>query len=133
MYFCCKNAKINYYKQLSEKILQEKSNSKNWSKMMKSLLGSHKDKEISHLRVGNDIITDHFGIANTFNKYFNEQSNLDDSAASLPNFDTIPNSRLTTLQLTETEVEDILKTLDISKAIGPDLVSPKLLKEASSI
>ena len=128
-----KNAKINYYKQLSEKILQEKSNSKNWSKIMKSLLDSHKDKEISHLLVGNDIITDHFGIANTFNKYFNEQSNLDDSAASLPNFDTIPNSRLSDLQLTETEVEDILKTLDTSKAIGPDLVSPKLLKEASSI
>jgi hypothetical protein len=30
-------------------------------------------------------------------------------------------------------VEDILKILDTSKAIGPDLLNPRLLKEAASI
>jgi hypothetical protein len=35
--------------------------------------------------------------------------------------------------ITENEVEDILKFLDISKASGPDAVSPRLLKEATQI
>jgi hypothetical protein len=32
-----------------------------------------------------------------------------------------------------TDVDDILKTLDTSKATGPDMLNPRLLKEASSI
>ena len=35
--------------------------------------------------------------------------------------------------ITETDVDDILKTLDTSKATGPDMFNPRLLKEASSI
>jgi hypothetical protein len=35
--------------------------------------------------------------------------------------------------ITENEVEDILTFLDISKASGPDALSPRLLKEASQI
>jgi hypothetical protein len=37
------------------------------------------------------------------------------------------------ITVTENEVEDILKILDTSKAIGPDLLNPRLLKEAASI
>jgi hypothetical protein len=35
--------------------------------------------------------------------------------------------------ITETDVDDILKTLDTSKATGPDMLNPRLLKEVSSI
>ena len=35
--------------------------------------------------------------------------------------------------ITETDVDDILKTVDTSKATGPDMLNPRLLKEASSI
>ena len=35
--------------------------------------------------------------------------------------------------ITETDVDDILKTLDTSKATGPDMLNPIPLKEASSI
>ncbi|VDI66946.1 Hypothetical predicted protein [Mytilus galloprovincialis] len=37
-------------------------------------------------------------------------------------------SELTTIEITEKDVEDILLNLDTSKAIGPDCVSPRLLK-----
>jgi hypothetical protein len=37
------------------------------------------------------------------------------------------------ITITENEVEDILKILDTSKAIGPDLLNPRLLKEAASM
>jgi hypothetical protein len=33
----------------------------------------------------------------------------------------------------ETEVEDILKILDTSKATGPDCINPRLLREAAPI
>jgi hypothetical protein len=33
--------------------------------------------------------------------------------------------------ITETDVDDILKTLDTSKATGPDMLNPRLLKEVS--
>jgi hypothetical protein len=36
------------------------------------------------------------------------------------------------ITVTENEVEDILKILDTSKAIGPDLLNLRLLKEAAS-
>jgi hypothetical protein len=35
--------------------------------------------------------------------------------------------------LNEEEVEDVLKIINPSKASGPDLINPRLLKEASSI
>ena len=35
--------------------------------------------------------------------------------------------------ITEIDVDDILKTLDTSKATGPDMLNLRLLKEASSI
>jgi hypothetical protein len=37
------------------------------------------------------------------------------------------------ITVTENEVEDILKILDASEAIGPDLLNPRLLKEAAPI
>jgi hypothetical protein len=37
------------------------------------------------------------------------------------------------LEWLENEVEDILNFLDISKASGPDAVSPRLLKETTQI
>ncbi|CAC5394081.1 unnamed protein product [Mytilus coruscus] len=37
------------------------------------------------------------------------------------------------IELNETEVEDILSIINPSKASGPDLINPKLLKEASAI
>ena len=45
----------------------------------------------------------------------------------------LPINGLEQITVTENEVEDILKILDTSKAIGPDLLNPRLLKEAASI
>ena len=63
--------------------------------------------------------------------FFAMQTELDDSNAVLPNF-IEPEHRLTDITIDEGEVEDALKILNSSKASGPDLINPRLLKEGTS-
>ena len=70
--------------------------------------------------------------ANAFNAAFSSISNLDTSNASLPEFIYKRNSRLSTIEFNENDVLDQLKSLDVSKATGPDGVSAKMLKETAT-
>lgn len=129
------NAKDDYYKNISDKILSESCNSKNYWTLVKSLmnLDSFDGHAIPPIQVGDDIISDLKQKAGVFNDYFCSQSDLNDSDKPLPN---IPNRRtigLSNIVITEKEVEDILKILDTTKATGPDLLNPRLLKEACNI
>ncbi len=71
--------------------------------------------------------------AELFNDYFCKQADLNDSETSVPDITDILINGLEQITITENEVEDILKILDTSKAIGPDLLNPRLLKEAASM
>ena len=71
--------------------------------------------------------------AELFNDYFCKQADLNDSENSVPGITDILINGLEQITITENEVEDILKILDTSKAIGPDLLNSRLLKEAASI
>ena len=68
-----------------------------------------------------------------FNDYFCKQADLNDSETSVPDITDILINGLEQITITENEVDDILKILDTSKAIGPDLLNPTLLKEAASM
>ena len=129
------NAKNDYYKSISDKILSESCNSKSYWTLVNSLMNSDSpdNHSIPPIQVGEDLISDMKQKAEVFNNYFCCQSDLNDSGKPLPN---IPNRRTTGLShitITENEVEDILKIQDTSKATGPDLLNPRLLKEAYSI
>ena len=69
--------------------------------------------------------------ANAFNNFFAMQTELDDSNAVLPNLKE-PEYRLADITIDESEVDDALKILNSSKASGPDLINPRLLKEGAS-
>ena len=71
--------------------------------------------------------------AELFNDYFCKQADLNDSETSVPDITDILINGLEQITVTENEVEDILKILDTSKAIGPDLLNPRLLREAASM
>ena len=68
-----------------------------------------------------------------FNDYFCKQADLNDSETSVPDITDILINGLEQITITENEMEDILKILETSKAIGPDLLNSRLLKEAASI
>ena len=129
------NAKQSYFDKISEKINTETNGSKNWWKLVKSLLHSDSggDRSIPPLQVENDMIQDDNKKAELFNDYFCKQADLNDSETSVPDITDILINGLEQITVTENEVEDILKILDTSKAIGPDLLNPRLLKEAASI
>jgi hypothetical protein len=61
------------------------------------------------------------------------QSNIDDCNGTPPNEIQSLIEHFEYIVLNEEEVEDALKIINPSKASGPDLINPRLLKEASSI
>ena len=129
------NAKQSYFDKISEKINTETNGSKNWWNLVKSLLHSDSggDRSIPPLQVENDMIQDDNKKAELFNDYFCKQADLNDSESSVPDITDILINGLEQITVTENEVGDILNILDTSKAIGPDLLNPRLLKEAASI
>ncbi|CAC5384356.1 unnamed protein product [Mytilus coruscus] len=65
--------------------------------------------------------------------FFASQSNIDDSSTILPVIPFNVSPTINETELNDTEVEDILSIINPSKASDPDLINPKLLKEASAI
>ena len=107
-------------------------NPKNWWHIAKSFMGKTKSSSIPPMIDGNKTYFDSKDKANAFNKAFLSFSDIDDSKTQLPEFSYKTDSRLEDIQTTEQEVQDILKSLDISKATGPDGISARMLKETSS-
>ena len=64
------------------------------------------------------------------NEYFSEQSNVDDSNATLPPF-MPPPSTLDNITISDEDVLDVQKLINTSKASGPDFVHAKLPKEGA--
>ena len=129
-----KNGKSDYFRNVSEKIKSEHYGTKNWWNLIKNLMGtSGRDRSIPPLQLHDTVISSDIDKCEIFNNYFCEQSNLDDSGVNLPVLTAVTHEKLEVVRISETEVEDIFKTLDCSKATGPDLVKPRLLKEAASV
>ena len=66
--------------------------------------------------------------ANCLNEYFTSVSNLDDSNTAFPPFQCKVDASLDQIQIEAQEVEKIIQILDAKKAVGPDLISHKVLK-----
>ena len=66
--------------------------------------------------------------SNCLNDYFASVSTVDDSNASLPNLIPKTNNSLSYFQITETEIAEMIETLDSNKAVREDLISPRVFK-----
>ena len=71
--------------------------------------------------------------ANMLNKYFSSQSIVDDNNKSLPQSQTVLHDRLDVFEITPQSVKDVFDSLDVNKSCGPDLMSPRLLKESPPV
>ena len=65
---------------------------------------------------------------NSFAETFSKNSNLDDSAISLPVFPSRTNLKLHNIYVTPKMVEKFIMNLDLSKASGPDCIPVVVLK-----
>ena len=67
--------------------------------------------------------------ANLLNGVFRDQTLLDDSNAEVPNINCNVNSILSNLVITPEEVESVLKSLPLGKAVGTDDINNRTLRE----
>ena len=71
--------------------------------------------------------------ANMLNDYFCSQAVVNDNNKPLPQHTFTCNSRLNSITISQQDVRDVLNNLNVTKASGPDLISPRLLKEGATI
>ena len=136
-----KNARNEYFNTISaakkefdeskyQYLVNENNSSKKWWTLIKQVQKSNElNDSIPPLDVGGNIVTDDKEKANTFNRYFQKASLLDTSNASIPENVLFFDAGLSEIYVTLDDVIDQIKSLDTSKSYGPDLISPKLLKE----
>lgn len=69
--------------------------------------------------------------ADCLNDYFTSISQVCDDHAHLPHFQKITNNTLESFDISESKVSDIIDSLDLNKASGPDFINHKMLKNVS--
>ena len=128
-----RTSKENYFNKLSEKLVDNNTDSKNWWKVAKLITNIDGPiQEIPPLISTGEIYENDSEKSELFNKYFIAQSAVNDDNITPPDTVNQGNHTLEDIHITETDVSDVLCLLNTSKASGPDLLNPTLLKEASS-
>ena len=125
-----KTSKENYLKSLGDKLIDKTTGPKtNWG-IINSRLNKCKIPRIPPpppLLVADEIINDCKEKAKLFNDYFLDQCKpINDS--TLPIFTQITCSNLDTIAITQQSILDIIKSLNVNKADGPDNISGRMIE-----
>ena len=100
-----------------------------WWQTIKHHIGNSKSNKMPALLLpSGEAVHDNISKASALNNLFVSHSTVDDSHTTLAAAQFITEGRLTSIRLSEKEVQDILITLKPSKAPGPDGISPHVLK-----
>jgi hypothetical protein len=127
-----RQAKDHYYDSLCEKLKQNNHTAKDWWRTLKPFINKPYNNSMSALinPADDSIVTDCVEKANILNNFFQSQSKIDIDNENLPDLTYVPISNLLeSFIITPTDVHDILKTLSVDKASGPDGISNRILKE----
>ena len=82
--------------------------------------------------MNNEHAEDDLQKANMLNNFFTFQRIVDDSNKVLPDINR-PEYALNSIEICIQDVKDVLMNLNIYKACGPDVLSPRLLKEGATV
>ena len=106
---------------------------KTWWHTVKYFFGKNSDHELPPIDGGDKINFSCEEKAEVFNNFFLINATLKDNDIQLPAMSAPSNGdSLSQISASEKDVLDILKTLDVIKATGPDGISPKMLREAAT-
>ena len=130
-----KIGEANFENNLDCILLENSSNPKTYCKIMKMLIKSNKGNNCI-LSLRNSINDENFDDivhwdedkCDLLNKYFRLIPKLEEENVPLPDFDIKSNNVINEVFVTISEIVDILKNFDPSKASGPDKISHKMLK-----
>ena len=127
-----KSAEEEYEIRRSSKLDSPSISGHSWWQTIKSLLSLDKNTSIPALLLDNgEAVHENHTKSNIVNEYFSSQCELDDPDLPLPPFRHLSDNSLHNLVLIEKDIIDALKTLKVSKASGPDGISPRMLKHTA--
>jgi hypothetical protein len=131
-----RSAKKEYIDRTAQKIKTSKCSQKNWWKLVNEITKFKNCKvgiqPVKSLQNPDVIITDSKVKANEFNKYFVKISSVDDNNIEVLHLEVRTDKVLNNIQTNEGDVLRILKLLDVNKAMGPDRVNNRVLKEGAT-
>ena len=122
------NAKEKYLKAQGAKLADPTTGQKIYWKILNRFLNKCKVPWIPPLFVDDKFITDCKQKASIFNDFFASQCTLFPNVSVLPTLHYHTNSRISTFEITTTEINDILAGLNVKKAHGPDNISVNMAK-----
>ena len=126
--------KAQYFERLASQLKSGTLSSHGWWKTLKSLMCPHSSTSIPPLydTANDSMIIKEDEKANLLNSYFANQSCIDDSLSFIPaENQEFTNNSLDSINVTPSEVLDVLKTLKLGKASGPDGINNRILIEAA--
>jgi hypothetical protein len=131
----CDRLRLEHEEKLSENLASEaKVNPKKWWGLAKQIMGKNKASTYPSLVSRGNIYTTDKEKADLFNESFLESSTL----GTIPNYDfdsdneVLTENELENVVVKDQDVRDVLSTINVNKAYGPDNMSPRLLKEAGT-
>ncbi|MES9881747.1 MAG: reverse transcriptase family protein [Sedimenticola sp.] len=126
-----KKAKTKYNDDLALKLKSNDTDIKLFWKISKQLLNlNNTQRSLPTLEYNGNSYESDIDKASLLNDYFITQSTVDDTQSD-PLYPSVPtNIALSSFNITPTDIIDVLSSLNTSKASGPDLLHPRILKEA---
>ena len=122
------NAKENYLTNLGARLANPTTTQKSYWKIMNKLLNKCKIPRIPPLFVQDKFITSCKEKASIFNNFFCSQCTPIENNSELPELRFLTNSRLSSFDIREDEINDIIQGLSAKKASGPDCISVNMIK-----
>ena len=119
---------MEYNNNIITKLSNDQVNSREYWKIMKSIMSTKAKPGIGTLNVNGEQLVSHKDEASIFNEYFASQSTLDEEPRVLPEFHYMTPLKLDHVRTNPEELELLIHTLDSSKVNGPDEICIKLLQ-----
>ncbi|MEW8544911.1 MAG: reverse transcriptase family protein [Candidatus Thiodiazotropha sp.] len=129
-----RKSKQDYFNKLDTLLSTDTLNTKLFWKTSKQVLNLGKSSSnIPTLILNNEYAESSLQKANMLNSYFISQAVVNDDNKALPQLTRTVQYSLQFIEIPRQDILDVLQNLNISKASGPDLISPILLKEGAEI
>ena len=123
-----KTSDENYLMSLGTKLIDKKSGVKAYWKIINNLLNKCKIPRIPPLLVEDIIITDVKEKVKLFKDFFLIQCKTIANASTLPVFIPFTHSSLESITISQMQILDIIKNLNVNKAHGPDNISGRMIE-----
>ena len=119
----------DYLNQLSNKLQSVTLSSKDWWTSLKAFLSPSTNSSVPTLEKDSCVFSDDTEKANLLNDFFRDQTSLDGRNARVPDVEVYVGDILSTLVISPLEIESVMKSLSLGKAVGSDDINKCILRE----